>query len=310
MIFLSLLRTKIAIVLVAACFTAVAPQEVTVNCDFQLSIFDEYSCVLEGITVLDPLVSVIFGGTHQGNRGNEDVEFVRIHDSLTPFMIQSMFATFPNMVQLSIESSGLQSIDIPESARLHELDLYGNNITRIESGSIRNQTELLSCYLDRNGITEIDEDAFVGIPNVSYLVLTDNLLTQLAPGTFSPLSELIFVSFVENLVTRIGPDHFTQNTKLQTLYASFNRINAISPQFADSFRQTATYISLVGNVCTDHHFAVSTEEGWNDMVTDLQSCFSNFNNGTGADTQRITMEFTGPLTIMDESGNVLATINN
>lgn len=285
-----------------------APQNVIVNCEFAVSIFDEYSCTLENITVLDESANVEFGGAHVGDRSNGDVEIVNIRNSQTPFMIQQMFTTFPNLAFLTIASSGLQSINIPESAQLIELDLSGNNITRIESGSIRNQTALSSVYLDSNRIEEIHEDAFIGIPNVIYLVLTDNLITRFAPRTFSPLTELNFLNFVENLVVRIEAELFSQNTKLQTLYASFNRINEISPTFADSFRATANYISLVENVCTDHHYAVSTEELWNEMLNDLQTCFNNFNNGTNPEARRIVMEFSGPLTISDENGNVLARI--
>lgn len=299
---------KFSILLLSVCFIFVKPQDITINCDFDLSEFDEYACNLNDITVLDPSANVIFGGTHVATKGNDDVEFVHILNSTTPFVIPQLFTTFPNLIDLTITRSGLQAVNIPESARLTWIDLHDNNITRLERDSFRNQTALVYCFLQFNQILEIDENAFAGLENLLFLDFSENLITELSPQTFNPLSSVTYINFMDNLVTRVEAELFSRNSMLGSLNMSFNRINAISPRFGDSFRETAHYIGLVQNVCIDDVFDVETDDGWNDMTNDLQTCFDNFNNGTSPDTRRIVMEFSGPLTISDENGNILARI--
>lgn len=129
--------------------------DVIVDCKYILTEYKEYECVLEGITVADPTMNVIFGGVHLENKTEADVAAVYIINSNTPFMISQLFTTFPNMIDLEIESSNLQSIDVPASARLQYLILYRNNIRRLESGSIQNQTEIYLFEATGNYIQEI-----------------------------------------------------------------------------------------------------------------------------------------------------------
>lgn len=138
-----------------------ASSQVVLNCNFTLFVFNEYGCVLNGITVLDPSASVSFTGQHIGDRTNEDVEIVEIVNSYTPFIIPQIFSTFQNLIELEVRNGGLQSISLPdESNRLQYLTLLGNNISRIENGTFRNHSNLAVISLNSNLIQEVEEAAF------------------------------------------------------------------------------------------------------------------------------------------------------
>lgn len=290
-------------------FGSVLSQDVTFDCVFVETEADEYACILHNIEVIDPSVNVIFGGTHVENRSNADVNIVEIDNSTTPFMIPQIFTTFPNINELTIENSGLQSINIPDAVQLHWLYLFNNNISRIENGTFRNQSSLLFLYALSNNIEFIEENAFEGLSSLVSLVLTHNQIANLLPRTFQPLVNLEVMDFETNVITSISEDLFSSNTRLRLLYLDFNMINAIAPRFDAGLRNTLYLMNLSGNVCVNRSFSFANEQDWLNLEEGLATCFDNFNNGTSPETRQITMEFSGCLSIFDESNNLLTSVN-
>jgi Leucine-rich repeat (LRR) protein len=259
---------------VAALSSAVA-QDVTIQCTFQISIFNEYACRLEAIEVLDPTANVIIAGNHLPNRTNDDVLVVQIRASNTPFMIQQLFTAFPNIYELDIHQSNLQSINVPRSVQLIWLVLYRNNISRIEGGTFDGQNSLNYLELEGNGITELDENAFVGLQRLSALILIDNLIEVVLPRTFHPLRDLTYLEFERNRLTSIR-DIFVTNTNLYSIYLNQNQINDISPEFAASLRTNLRFLNLDRNLCVDNAFLINVENDWSLLDNALQACRSNF----------------------------------
>lgn len=222
-------------------------------------------------------------------------------------MIQQIFTTFPNIYELDIENCNLQSISIPPSANLIWLDLYQNNISRIDSGVFRNQTDLLFFFAVSNNIQEIDEAAFDELGELLILVLVDNNIEAIAPRTFQALTELIILDFEDNSLTRIDDQVFSTLSNIGYLYLEFNQINAIHPRFAENLRNSLSFINLTGNQCVSSGFEVISDVGWAAMNNGLNRCFNNF-NGTGSDTRRVTLEFVGNLSLFDEFGNLIARV--
>lgn len=283
------------------------PQNVTINCQFLVSVYDQYACALFGIEVLDPSQGVIIGGQHIGNRTNDDVEFVWIFTSNTPFMIPEIFTTFPNIIELDIDFSNLQSIKIPDTVRLMWLDLFGNNIARIESDSIRNQTELLECFLSYNNIQEIDEGAFEGLSELIYLELFINDIEYIEPRTFHPLTNMMVLDLEGNWLSSVG-DLFSENRKLQTLYLEYNEIEEIHPRFNANLRDSLRLGSFYGNECVDSGFSLVNEVDWAVMNSALSTCFRNFNGTSSTEEKNLAMELEGSLRIYDGFGNLIARV--
>lgn len=299
---------KLKLLAFAAIFGSTLSQDLTINCNFIVTNYDEYLCVMENISVTDRDQYVTIDGEHAINRTNEDVDIVVIFNSETPFIIRQIFDVFPNMYELEIDGSGLLTIDFPETANLAAFLSYGNDIERIENGTFSTQTELLILYLVADRIETIEENAFEGLVNLLSLALIGNRIESLPTGVFNSLANVRYLDLEDNFLTRIDDHLFSQTTELVSLYLEFNRINEISSRFADGFLESIFFINLTGNICADQSFFLNTDALWNVMRLALNTCFTNFNNGTIDETRRLTMEFTGPMSIFDERGNLLATV--
>lgn len=287
---------------------SVLSQDVTLNCLYSYSFYNEYMCSLIQIEVLDPTQNVIFAGQHLENHTNEDVELVFIYVSNTPFIIQEMFATFPNLIVLEISFSNLESISIPDTARLEWLDIYGNNINHIEAGAFSSQSSLEYLFLSYNQIQTVDEDAFAGLSELIYLELYYNDVERLEPGTFNPLTNLMIVDIEANFLTSID-DLFSENRQLENIYLEFNRISGIHPSFHVNLRDNLRYLYLFGNNCVSIGFnSFDDEQTWMFMLIALRTCFHNY-NGTPAEDKNLGMELRGSLRFFDQFGNLIAIVN-
>lgn len=291
-----------------ASFGSTLSQDVELQCDYVL-FFGEYICFLNGIEVLDPSANVIFTGQHIGDRTNDDVEIVQIDNSNTPFVIPQIFTTFPFLIDLTVQESNLQSINIPDSIQLVWLYLYGNNISTIESSDVTglvSQRSLNYLYITSSLVQNIDENAFVGLENVTALVLINNNITEIRNGTLAPLVNVRRIDFERNSLSRIEEDTFAWNRNVQSIYLEFNQINAVSPRFLVSQRDSfLNYVNLRGNECVDELYFVNEETGLIRMNNELRGCFNNF-LGEVSELRRVIMEFVGHITIIDEFGNIIA----
>jgi Leucine rich repeat len=301
--FFNFYRKFSVICFLALCGYSVS-QEVTLECEFFVTFFDEYACILENIENVDPTATVVFSGTHVGDRTNEDVEIVYIGDSNTPFIMPEIFTTFPNVYDFEVVSSNLQSLNFPSNNRLEVMLIVDNNVTRIESGDFAGLDELWILFMLYNNIQEIDETAFEGLENLLALVLIGNGITEIAPRTFHPLENVELIDLENNRLTSVGPETFSENRMATNIYLEFNSINEISPQFSENLRDSLFYLNLASNRCVSESF-IFVEDDWDVVDETLQNCFNNF-PGTVPELRQSSMNFTGNIQIFDEFGNILA----
>lgn len=272
-----------------------------------MTMYDEYFCELENIDVLDRSANVIFAGEHVEDHDNDRVEFVNIRNSRTPFIIPQMFTTFPNLVDLEIDNSGLESIELPANNNLISIVMNDNNITRIQNGTFSGQSQLLFMFLINNNIQVVEEDAFVGLENILSLELNENRISALPPTIFATLVAARHLDIEGNALTRIEEGTFSANTALVSLFLESNRIHAIAPSFVDNLRETLVIVSLGGNECIDSFFVTNTDGQWAAMQAALATCYRNFDEGSQP-RRRIVLEFSGPLIITDLNGNHILTV--
>lgn len=291
----------------AAILGSTLSQELTLNCEFE-DYFGDYLCVLFNITVVDPTQTVVFAGEHLENRSNDDVTEVFIYESNTPFVIQEIFSTFPNIIGLDIYLANLQSIEIPDTVSLEWIDIVGNNIRNIANGTFRSQPGLSFLYLTFNQIETIEENAFEGLSQVQYLELVLNDLVDLEPQTFSALTDVRVVDLELNYLARVG-DLFSENRNIRNLYLEYNEITEIHPRFVANLRDSLNVLYLNANHCINAGFfdILREEFLWMFMNNALRTCFHNF-NGTPADEKNFGTELRGPVRIFDEFGNLIASV--
>lgn len=298
---------KFALILLVAAFGSIHTQNsIQIECDFTFNIFDDYTCLLEGIEVLDESSEIEIIGEHVDGMSDANVVTLDIRNSNTPFMIQQFFSQFPNLYEVDIEDSNLQSINVPETVQLMWFIVYGNNITRFETGSIRGQQRIQYLELANNQIEAIDEGAFLELGSLRTLVMHSNQISQIVGATFHPLNTLLYIDLDRNNLVRLQNRLFADYQEVYTLYMQYNQINEIHRDWVLELEHTLRSVDLRDNSCVDRTFSLINPEGWIEMHETLQNCYDNFN--ATADTRRITMEFTGPMVIFDEFGNVIARI--
>lgn len=305
--FTIIFHRKLAAILFVAALGSVSSQGITLECEYYVTFFEEYACILEFIENLDPTAPVTFTGTHIGERTNDDVDVVYIGDSNTPFIMPEIFTAFPNFYELEILWSNLQSISLPPNTNMEALVLLDNNVTHIESGTFAGQDALWFLFMAYNNIHTIDENAFEGLSDLLALVLIGNEISEIAPTTFHPLTEIAIIDMEDNRLTSIGPEVFAENRFVNNIYLEYNNINEISPQFVANSRESLFFINLSGNRCVSNSFYLYEDTLWDIMIGNLQTCFNNF-PGTVPEVRRISMEFTGNLAIFDDFGNILARV--
>lgn len=295
------------LILVAA-LSSVTCQNSPLECNFTVE-WNGYTCVLNGVVVLDPNQNVTISGSHVDNRTNANVDVVRITNSNTPFMIPQIFTIFTNVSILNIFDSHVQSLSLPAISNLREIYMQGNNITRIENATFINQTHLTYLNLRNNSIHEIAEDAFLGLGILDSLVLIANRIENIAPRTFQPLTTVRYLDLERNNLTRISEEIFSSNTRIAYLYLEYNQISEISPFFIQNFSEVLSYINLSGNRCVNRSFSVERDDEFFKILlhNSLRTCFTNY-VGDVPDVRRITLEFRGSLKLFDEFGNLIANV--
>lgn len=281
-------------------------EPIILNCSFSVNLSGNYVCRLSQIEVLDPNRDVSIVGQHIGNRTNDDVQILEIRNSNTPFMIQQIFSTFPNIFDLDVQTSNLKSIDIPDSAQLFILVLGSNNISRISNGTFISQKSLQTLIAIGNEIEEIEEDAFLGLASLTTLDLNRNKLSQILLRTLNPLVNVVSIDLRLNLLTSID-NLFSTNKKLFQLFLGDNQVKEISPQFTSVIKNSLGLLNLLGNECINKNYVLSEEIELIVLHNELKGCFNNF-VGDVPEKRRITLEFEGPMDFFDEFGNVVAKI--
>lgn len=279
---------KLSTILIVAAISSATSQNV-LECRYHFNFFGEYGCELSQIEVLDPNSSVVIGGLHLEGLTANDVRSVEVINSTTPFMIQEIFTTFPNLIELDYVSAGLQSINLPTTSRIEFLQLVSNNIRSIANNTFINHPQLLYLRLSHNVIEEIAENAFNGLASLTNLVLTDNRIRELTPRTFEPLVSMTYLDLENNNLSRVG-DIFSTNVNLYSIFLEYNQIQAISPSFVTRERhELLSFINLYSNVCVQRSFGLFSPEGWTTMNGALTDCFSNF--GVPSDNNTIQCQF-------------------
>lgn len=268
----------------------------------------QYECFLTQIEVLDPTQNVVFVGEHTENRTDDDVRIVRISASTTPFIIQQLFTTFPNIDELYIANSHLESIEIPDTVHLSDIEIYGNNITRLENGTFDGQASLINLVLRDNNILEIDEDAFAGLGALVHLNLLANHVEELAPRTFQSLTNLTSLDMERNRLRSISDELFSNNPLLTVLDFEANLIEEISPRLLSNFN-SLLHFDLTGNICVGRNFYLDSEDDFSfiSLHNALRTCYNNF-IGEVPVFKRVILEFLGPLRLFDEFGNIVASL--
>ncbi|XP_035680717.1 uncharacterized protein LOC118418786 [Branchiostoma floridae] len=119
-------------------------------------------------------------------------------------------------------------IDIPSvQTSIYELNLKGNQITRIPSGAFVDMTRLVALDLSNNQIAMIQSGSFANLHQLTKLYLSHNKITKIQSGTFAGLNRLVMLCLSSNEIKIIQSGAFADLPQLSELSLSSNQIEMI-----------------------------------------------------------------------------------
>jgi Leucine-rich repeat (LRR) protein len=169
-------------------------------------------------------------GAHMDNLTNSDVRILDAMRQETIIIPSTICRQFPNLVDLYIDESFVESIneDAFEHCRnLEWLDLYGNAITSIPDFTFSNSPRLLDLYLLQNEISTIGPNAFAGTV-LEMISLDQNALEIFDPRWLDPVRRTMKYLYMTNNRIREIPDHaFDGMINLELLGMGSNQLSEL-----------------------------------------------------------------------------------
>lgn len=287
-------------------FAVAKTQTVDISCEF-LFHNEIYTCRLADITISDSAdADYVISGVHETDMTNEDVMKVQIINSNIPFVITQLFTTFPALNACYITNGGLtriQSNAFPNASSLTYLEVQQNHELRIiQENAFVGAPNLFNIDLYDNEIEEIHENAFEGLGLLLQLFLDRNHLSHLPLNVFRPLTTLYTLQLSENHFESLEGKLFIHNSEIRILEVALNQINAISESLLDNLPQLS-FFNTLGNICISRMFFISETTPVSYVREALTSCFNNF-----VEVRRIILEVRGPITLRYENGTEIIRI--
>lgn len=264
-----------------------------------------YSCwiLFYDFTELYQTSSFQITGNHKSNRTNEDVVNIKITNSKIPFIIKELFVAFPNALAFEMNDAGLKVIksdDFKNAGNVELVYLTNNNIDSIPANGFTGLKNMNEMLLLSSHVSRIHEDAFVGCYSMITLWLFSNPIKILHPNLFNSMTELKALHVIQSGIERLDGRLFRNNLELQSITFQDNNISSIESNLFNNLDKV-NLINFFRNPCVDRIFIMNEVINIDVVKAGLSKCFDNFE----PKTTRITMEFTGPLKLYDEKGNLI-----
>ncbi|KAI1696031.1 leucine rich repeat domain-containing protein [Ditylenchus destructor] len=252
-----------------------------------------------------------------GKMGITDDAFESLTDTLTSLTVQN-----------------LQLTRVPKSVgnltHLTTLNLDQNNITKVEF--LDKLSNLQSLSLSRNQISEIDENVFEPLKNLTYLKVAHNRLKTLPSLRFLPELETLYAydnqiekvnSFMgllklkevrldSNKISELPPYMFTANPLLKEIYLSYNKISKVDDTvfglLPNVTKLSLKYnqLSKVGNIFRNFPNITTIGLMANNFTTLKGSNFANLETETYVDLDANNLTHISP---EDFDGSFISTLD-
>ena len=264
-----------------------------------------YSCwiLFYDLTELSQTSGFKIIGNHKSNRTNDDVVNIKITNSKIPFIIKELFVAFPNALAFEMNDAGLEKInpdDFKNAGNVELVYLTNNHIDSIPAHGFTGLKNMNEMLLLSSHVSRIHEDAFVGCYSMVTLWLFSNPIKVLQPNLFYPMTKLVALHVIQSEIERLDGRLFRNNLELQSITFQDSNISSIESNIFNNLDKV-NLINLFRNPCVDRIFIMNEVINIDVVKAGLSQCFDNFE----PKVTRITMEFTGPLKLYDEKGNVI-----
>ncbi|CAD5206349.1 unnamed protein product [Bursaphelenchus okinawaensis] len=123
---------------------------------------------------------------------------------------------------------------------LEELDLSGNNISKLDNEAFDQLQNLRTLRLSRNRLSDLDRTLFAGLVKLETLDLSQNVIKSLQPQVFVHIQELRHLNLSKNELLELDSMVFAGLEHVKTLDLSFNKLKKVSPSLFLDLTQIET----------------------------------------------------------------------
>ncbi|XP_044261873.1 leucine-rich repeat-containing protein 15-like [Tribolium madens] len=222
----------------------------------------------------------------------QPLEIVWIRNGNIPYLRKNSLSNLPNIVQISVVSSGVKKIDpgtFQNDPKLDIINLENNQIEEIPNGAFTG-LHLKALYLNNNQISRLGSAAFSNM-TMTVLKLDNNKISRWRSEVFmgTPIGTL---SLANNLIEEIPANAFSYGFQFKRINVplaawhvvlSQNRIRKIHPQ-AFNMVNGFGYLSLADNYLTDlpknlfrYVKNINTLDLTNNQISDVRGVFDDIN---------------------------------
>ena len=303
---------------------------ITIGCQYTKNSVYGYACLIKQALLLsDTNETLSFTGSHMSGQGNVHVKFLSIDQSRVVVLSSQFFTTFPNLVRVETQNSGLERIttnNFEKAAFLKEILVSSKDLTTIEPRAFEKNPGLISIEIQNGKVKEISSETFVklakletlslvnltikAIPvntftdlvSLKNLVLRNNDFEFISGKLFQPLKSLVSLDLRWNKMQKLDGDWFLQNgANVKTIYFDNNKIAKISPDFISNLVKLEI-IQMAGNICANR---TVTKTGFPSNFTievheSLKACYKEYEEAPATTTEKIG-DTTGGLESTEET---------
>lgn len=132
---------------------------------------------------------------------------------------------------LNLSRNRIENLKVPTYQRnpvyINVLDLSHNKFAKVPEKLVEIQTSLKSLDLSYNEITSIESEDFYSMINLEHLSLIHNKIVKVKPDAFISLKKLQILNLSHNHIEEVQNEQFKDLENLRILDLSFNSINNI-----------------------------------------------------------------------------------
>ncbi|XP_064213882.1 leucine-rich repeat-containing protein 15-like isoform X1 [Tribolium castaneum] len=222
----------------------------------------------------------------------QPLEIVWIRNEHIPYLRENSLSNLPNIVQISVVSSGVKKIapgTFQNDPKLDVINLESNQIEEVPNG-VFTGLQLKALYLSNNQISRMGSAAFSNM-TMTVLKMDNNKISRWRSEVFmgTPIGTL---SLANNLIEEIPANAFSYGFQFKRINVplaawhvvlSQNRIRKIHPQ-AFSLVNGFGYLSLADNYLKDlpkdlfrYVKSINTLDLTNNQISDVGGVFDDIN---------------------------------
>lgn len=181
-----------------------------------------------------------------------------------------------NLKDLALNNNMLTFVPefIGKAGRLRTLDLGNNAISKIDSDSFANLTDLYGLRLAQNRLHRVANETFVNCPNIHVLNLAHNFISSVDQFAFNPLQELRALRLDNNKLEDLN-GLVSSLANLQWLNVSSNELQwfdyAFVPSSLEWLDVSANKLAELGNFYELDNFGLRSLDASGNSIRGLNS---------------------------------------